>query len=312
MKPLDDIIGARKVLITGANGFVGRHVVNIGRKYGAEIHAFCRKKISINGAQVWTGDLINQEEICSAVTKIRPDVILHLAAAGVSYGGSTGPELLKANGVGLGNLLEAAVALGTAPELILAGSGFEYAPLNRPLVENDILKPNTAYGISKASATLLAGLYAKHLPITILRLFSIYGPGETESRLIPYIITRALSGKPIDLTPCEQLRDYIYVEDAAEVFWRTLSSPPPAGEMQIFNVGSGVSVTLKAFVVKLNRILEQKGFIPEFKFGARRYRDDEMMVYCPDISLMKSKLAWAPVTDLDSGLMKMVEAYTCN
>lgn len=312
MKPLDDIIRNLKVLITGANGFVGQHVVNIGRQHGADIHAFCRKKVSIDGAKVWIGDLTKREEVFSAVTKIKPDVILHLAASGVSYGASTAPELLKENGVGLGNLLESLVSLGTAPKTVIAGSGFEYAPLNRPLIETDILKPNTAYGVSKASATLLAGLYAKRLPITILRLFSIYGPGEADSRLIPYIITKTLRGEPVDLTPGEQLRDYTYIEDVAEVFWRVLSSPPPTGEMQIINIGSGEIVTLKAFALKLNQILKQQGFKPEFNFGARTYRDDEMMVYCPDISLMKSKLNLVPATDLNTGLRKMVEAYICD
>jgi nucleoside-diphosphate-sugar epimerase len=190
----------------------------------------------------------------------------------------------------------------------LAGSGFEYAPQERPISEQDPVEPFSAYGVSKAAAGLCARFYAAQMPITLLRLFSVYGTGEKEPRLVPYIISSAKKAEQVELTNCEQVRDYLYVEEAAESFWRALSQPPSGQCLRTLNVGSGSAITLRHLVNKLVDILTEKGLRPHILFGAKPYRPDEPMTYAPNIICLKRTLGWSPSKPLSEGLSKTVES----
>ena len=190
--------------------------------------------------------------------------------------------------------------------MVCAGSGFEYAPLDRPRRESDPLLPNSAYGASKAAATDIASFYATRLPVTVLRPFSIYGAGEPAGRLAAYVIAKTRTGELVDLTPGEQRRDYAEVGDVAEAFWRALAQPPPLGVLRALNVSSGEVITLRAFVEGVADALRVAGFTPDLRFGARPYRSDEMMDYTADISLLRTTLGWTPSILLKTGLSQMM------
>ena len=299
----------RRVLITGASGFIGKHVVALGQRLGAELYVLCRNGLPGLHLREWLVDIRNAEAVRDAVSAIQPEGILHLTAGGVAYGSSLLPELLKVNTIGLVHILEASAVLRIPPRIVIAGSGFEYAPNNRPLTELDPLLPTSAYGVSKAAATMLAALYAARMPITVLRLFSLYGPGELEPRLTPYIIAKAIRGESIDLTTGEQIRDYTFVEDAAEAFWRALATPEETSSLRVLNVATGVHVSLRQFVESLAGVLKDHGIKADLRFGARPYRTDELMVYCAEVSRLQSSLSWVPDTPLALGLAKTVRAY---
>lgn len=299
----------RRVLVTGASGFIGKHVVAMGQRLGAELHVLCRNGLPGLHLREWLVDIRNAEAVKDAVSAVQPEGILHLVARGVAYGSSSLANLLEVNTVGLVNLLEAAGALRMPPSVVIAGSGFEYAPNNSPLSELDPLLPASAYGVSKAAATMLAALYAGRMPITVLRLFSLYGPGELEPRLTPSIIEKAIRGESIDLTAGEQIRDYTFVEDAAEAFWRALATSEKITSLRVLNVATGVQVILRQFVEALAGVLEDHGIEADLRFGARPYRTDELMVYCADVSRLQSSLSWVPGTPLEAGLTQTVDAY---
>jgi UDP-glucose 4-epimerase len=312
MKLIDDslkMLASRRILVTGASGFIGRHVVALGQRVGVELHAISRSGSANLQLREWHVNIRNFKAVKETVLSIEPDGILHLAAEGVAYGSSLLPQLLEVNAIGLAHLLEAAAELKRPPFVVIAASGFEYAPSDRPLSEVDAMMPNSAYGVSKASATMLAALYATRIPITVLRLFSLYGPGEPKSRLTPYIITKAIRGEPVDLTAGEQIRDYTYVEDAAETFWRALATPETAEGLRILNVGTGIQISLRQFIEALAGVLENHGVKADLRFGARPYRADELMFYCADVSKLQSSLSWVPDTPLLMGLEKSVGAY---
>jgi len=146
------------------------------------------------------------------------------------------------------------------------------------------------------------------LPVTVLRPFSLYGPGEAAGRLAPYLIAKVRAGEPVDLTAGEQLRDYAEVGDVAEAFWRALDRPPTNGKLRLLNIATGKSVTLRDFCDILATILRDAGYAPDLRFGARPYRPDEMMDYTADVSLLESTLGWIPATSLETGLRRMIYA----
>lgn len=294
-----------RALITGASGFLGKHVVQIGERLGAEMHVFGRT--APGGAVTFHhGDIEDAARLCDVFAAVAPIGVIHLAAAGVAYGQNELRRLCAVNALGLANVLEAACRLDSPPAVAAAGSGFEYAPLDRPRRERDPAAPNSAYGASKAAATAIASSFAYRLPITVLRPFSLYGSGEPAGRLAAYVIEKTRAGEPIDLTPGEQLRDYADAGDIAEGFWRALITPPANGVLRLLNVASGHIVTLRAFVELLAAALRRAGFAPDLRFGARSYRSDEMMNYTADVSLLRDTLGWLPATPLEDGLARLI------
>jgi nucleoside-diphosphate-sugar epimerase len=290
-----------RVLLTGANGFIGRHAVRIGARLGVEMHAFGRHAPA-GGITFHPGDIEDPDRIRAVIKDVAPAGVIHLAAAGVAYGQGDVAGLSRVNALGLANLLEAASLLDSRPAFVCAGSGFEYAPLDRPRRESDPSLPNSAYGASKAAATAIASFYATKMPVTMLRPFSIYGAGEPAGRLAAYVIAKTRAAEPVDLTPGGQLRDYTEAGDVAEAFWRALAQPPATGILRVLNVASGKAITLRQFVEALGEMLRRSGFAPDLRFGARAYRNDEMMDYTADISLLRETLGWTPPTPLDAGL----------
>ena len=294
-----------RVLVTGASGFVGRHVVEMGRRLGVELHAFGRHAAGAD-VEFHAGEIEDEARVAEVIRNVAPTGIIHLAAAGVAYGQSDVAGLCRVNALGLANVLEAASQLASPPAAVCAGSGFEYAPLDRARRESDPLLPNSAYGASKAAASAIASFYAARLPVTVLRPFSIYGAGEPAGRLAAYVVAKTRAGEPVDLTPGEQLRDCAEVGDVAEAFWRALVQPAPVGALRALNVGTGEAITLRAFVETVAEALRGAGFAPDLRFGARPYRSDEMMNYTADISLLRATLGWIPSTPLAAGLGRML------
>jgi nucleoside-diphosphate-sugar epimerase len=296
------------VLITGASGFLGRHTVAFGHALRADVHTYGRR-VADAFAVHHRGDLEDGPGLRETIARLAPRGIIHLAAAGVSYGQNDPAALLRTNALPLVDLLEAAAALPTPPSIVCAGSGFEYAPLPRARRESDPALPHSAYGASKAAATALASAYAGRVPITVVRPFSVYGVGEPAGRFAAYIIAQTKARLPVELTAGAQLRDYSDAADLAEGFWRVLAQPPPAGALRVLNVATGRAVTLRAFAEALGEALARAGCAADFRFGARPYRADEMMDYTADVSLLESTLCWLPATPLSTGLDRMVAAH---
>jgi nucleoside-diphosphate-sugar epimerase len=195
---------------------------------------------------------------------------------------------------------------------VVAGSAFEYAPQERAIAETDEIGPVTAYGVSKAAATLTAQLYAGRMPITLLRVFNAFGAGEREPRLLPYIVGRTKQGLSADLTPGGQVRDYVYAGDVAECFWRTLASPPASGGLRVLNVGTGRSMTLREFVELIAHELSARGLTPSLAFGGRPYRPDEVMFYVPQVERLRDILGWLPSGDIRVSVGRTIDWFLCH
>lgn len=298
----------KRVLVTGATGFVGKHVAAQGLDAGVEIHNLSPGDAAPAGVIHHQATLEDRSAVFHIVEKVQPDAVLHLAAAGVTFGSRALDRLLATNVLGTENLLSAVQALDTGVPVVLAGTCIEYRMQDRPLREDDPIEPFSGYGVSKAAASLVASSYVTRLPITLLRLFTLYGPGEVEPRFTAYIIGSAKRHEAVTLTACEQIRDFLYVGDAAQCFWQALGMAPPDSRLQVINVGSGKPLRLRWFVNELADILSDFGLEPELRFGAKPYRPGEPMMIVSDPTKACTVLDWKPRMPLRDGLQRTVES----
>ncbi|MCX6356677.1 MAG: NAD-dependent epimerase/dehydratase family protein, partial [Candidatus Aureabacteria bacterium] len=192
----------KRVMITGATGFVGANLARRMLREKHEVHLLLRK-----GYQAWRiegirpavstheVDLGNPGQLDRTVARIKPDWVFHLAAHG-AYSSQTDPrEMVQTNIVGTMNLVSACMKTGF-DALINTGSSSEYGFKDHAPPETEWLEPNSHYAVTKASATLFCRYTAQRakLPIITLRLYSVYGPYEEPTRLMPTLIIKGMEG----------------------------------------------------------------------------------------------------------------------
>lgn len=297
----------KRALVTGGEGFVGRRVVALGEELGVRVVS-PRVTEGVTRTAAHPFDIRERGRVIAEVRAANPDFIVHLAAAGVAHGSGNPLELFDVNVAGAVNILEAAASLEQTPTVIMAGSGFEYGRRTSPVKESDALRPADAYAATKVAAFMAAEMYVGRVAVTVLRPFSIYGPGERSPRILPYVIDQVVRREPVLLTACEQVRDYAFVDDVAEAFWRAATLPGTSTKVRVLNLGTGRRETLRTFLELAVRGLVGRGFTPNLVFGARAYREGEPDTYVPEIDEMRRTLGWMPEVSLEAGIERTLEA----
>ena len=158
---------------------------------------------------------------------------------------------------------------------------------------------------SKAAATLLCRTWAaaSGAPVTVLRLFLVYGPGQGEERFLPQLIEAAIAGRPFKMTGGEQTREYTHIDDAVEGLLRA-AHRAPSGE--VINLGSGEEISLRDLVKLVGDILgEEIALDPE----RLPYRDNEIRRFVGDHGKAVSLLGWKPKIPLEEGLRSTIERH---
>jgi nucleoside-diphosphate-sugar epimerase len=293
-------------LITGAGGFLGQYVVAIAKDRCGNIETASR---SHPGS--WGVDFGVPAEIDEMVEKTRPQLVIHLAASGVMSAEPDLAKLLSINAAAMHSLLSSLAKWCPNSAVVLCGSGFEYEPGTTQLAEDARELPNSLYGISKLAGTHCARLFSETLRIAVARPFYFYGVGEPTHRLLPYAISQAKRGSPIELTPGEQVRDFLYVTDVAKALWEIgdwlKQSSKPGFSM--FNVGSGEGVSLKSAFECMREVLQHDhGIEMVLRWGSKEYRTNEMMYYVADNTKIRSLVGWCQEVELKMGLSLLAKS----
>lgn len=295
----------RRVLITGASGFLGGHVARQGLAAGVEVHALGRSP-GPAGVVEHAVDLRDRAGVAAALGHARPAAVIHCAAPGVAYAIMALTDMVDVAAGGTANLYEACAALPEPPVIVHVGSGFEYARSDTPVTEDHPLIPSgSAYGAAKAAASAVAGGYADRLPIALVRPFHLYGAGEGARRLGPHLVARALTGAPVQVTAGEQLRDFLHVDDAARALWLAASHLAQPG-LTVLNLGSGEPIALRRYIEHVAAELARRGHPLAVEYGATPYRPDEPMVSLPDVTRIRGALGFLPRIALVQGVADLV------
>jgi nucleoside-diphosphate-sugar epimerase len=298
----------QRVLLTGASGFLGAHVARQALAAGVELHRLGRSA-GPEGALHHCADLTDRASVASAVQAAQPQAVIHCAAPGVAYGSMPLAEMLVVAAGGTEALLDACAALAQPPRLVLVGSGFEYAPSHQPVGEDwPIVPSGSQYGAAKAAAACMAGAFAERLALTLVRPFHIYGAGEAARRLGPFLIAQARAGQPVELTPCEQQRDFLHVDDCAAMVWAALEARSEAPGLDVLNLGSGQPIALRTFVDLVSAELAHHGVTAQCTIGALPYRAGEPMVSLPNLARWQAQGLRGPRVSLQAGVADLVRA----
>lgn len=293
-------LSGRRVLVTGARGFLGSRLVERLLFGGAQVHAVSRRDDpGRDDVRWWRLDLSDLTATIHMVASVRPEIVFHLA------GEVTGARdvamvvpVFRSNLESTVNLLVAATEHRPA-QIVLAGS-LEEAGID---VEN--AAPSSPYAVAKWASTGYARMFSDlwGLPVTTLRISMIYGPGQRDmSKLIPYVIDSLLGGRIPRLTSGARKVDWIYVEDVVDAMIAAAQLSHAGG---VIDIGSGTSLSLRDAVGVLIHIL---GVELEPQFGALPDRPLDRD-WRADIAVAKKLLNWQATIDLQQGMERTVRWY---
>ncbi|HWI73008.1 MAG TPA: NAD-dependent epimerase/dehydratase family protein [Baekduia sp.] len=299
------------LLVTGASGFVGAAVARHALARGLRVTALVgpasrlgRLAAYARDLEVVRADVADPAALGAAVARARPDVCIHLAAVGAVVRDDDLGRLWAVNALAPGHLARALAGSG-ATRLVTAGSSSEYGTVDGPMDEAMACAPDDPYGVAKLAGGLLARAAAREtgLQAAHLRLFSVYGPGEDPRRLVSSVAAALLAGRPVDLTPGEQVRDFVHVDDVAEALLHAATAPGIDGLTA--NVGTGVQTTVRALCEHLAALTGGRELL---RFGALRYRDGERFSWRAATTRARDALGWSARIGLDEGLRSTIGA----
>jgi len=291
-----------RILITGASGFIGSHCLNLLGDRGHELHAVVRagKGTMLDGVTWHYRDLREPEQAADIVAKVQPELLLHcawIATPGVYAASVENIAWLQST-----LALAEAFGKGRGRRLLGIGTSAEYEPDDRPCSEDVTpISPTTIYGKSKAATWLGIQALAQHYDFSACwaRLFVPYGPGDSARRLIPYVTNALAAGVRVETTLGLQVRDFIFVRDAAELIVRLLLGE----ETGAFNIGTGAPSSIRSVVEYLADQLASRELV---QFGARQPPPGDPQVLVADMAKVERCLGWSTATDIRAGLDRVL------
>jgi nucleoside-diphosphate-sugar epimerase len=287
---------AKRVLLTGGTGFVGASLTHRLLREGHEVHLLVRPthqawRIADISADVdlCVVDLNDAPALAEGVARVRPEWIFHLAAYGAYSSQADLPRMIQTNLTGTVNLVEACLKSGFE-SFIHAGSSSEYGFKDHPPAEDEWVDPNSHYALTKAAATQFCRYTARrhNVLITTLRLYSVYGPFEEPTRLIPTLIVRGLEGQLPPLVNPDIARDYVYAEDVNDACLLAAAGDEIGA---VYNIGTGVQTSLRDVVDVARAELH---ITAEPHWGSMPNRSWDTSVWVANNAAVRKALGWQP------------------
>ena len=306
----------KRVIITGVTGFVGANLARHLLRDGHELHLLVRRNYTAwrietirSDVKIHEIDLNDSNKLTNLVMQIQPDWIFHLAAYGAYSSQNDFHKMIQTNFMETANLVEA--CLKTDFEAFInTGSSSEYGFKDHAPDETEWLEPNSYYAVTKASASLFCRYVAQSqgLNIITLRLYSVYGPREEPTRLIPTLVMRGLQGKLPPLVSPDVCRDFVYVDDVCRVYLMAAASDK-AERGSIYNVGTGVQTSMKEVVEAAKHLMD----IPdEPEWGSMADRHWSTNIWVADNRKIREELSWQPSYSFEVGLSQTIRWFRNN
>ena len=299
-------MASRRILITGAGGFVGAATVRAALADGHKVMALVRRSGSIRlvgltgDLSVHAVDLSDAAAVADLVTALKPEIVIHSAWEGV--GGA-----LRAGDIQFENirttlsLVDAVIKAG-ASKFVGIGSQAEYGRYDRRISETDLPQPTMLYGAAKLSACHLTRQRAREagMGLAWLRLFSVFGPGDNPNWLIPSVAAALVNGIAPKCTMGTQKWDYLHIDDVAR---GTLAAAVIDDANGVFNLSSGLPIPVRSIIERL-RDLAAPGL--RLNFGDIPFGPDQIMHLEGDNSLLKAATGWTPKIAVIDGLSEVI------
>jgi nucleoside-diphosphate-sugar epimerase len=301
MSNLLEQLSGKRVLITGASGFLGSHLCDHLDKNGIEVHAVSRSKRAVDQGSVhwWQGDMEDLKVVQNLFHTIKPDVVYHLSGhvtgvAGLELVLPTFQSLL----VSTVNVLTVAAKMG-CDRLILISS------LEEPEPGHNEATPASPYAAAKWASSAYGRMFHQlyQTPVVLVRLFMTYGPRQNVRKIIPSVTLSLLRGDAPKLASGQRQVDWIYIDDA--ISGMLAAAQVSNLEGCTLDLGSGTLVSIRSVVQQLTNLVN-----PQIKplFGALPDRPVEK-VRVANTTYTYEKLGWQPLTSLERGLENTVNWY---
>jgi GDP-4-dehydro-6-deoxy-D-mannose reductase len=310
-----------RILITGASGFVGRHLLRQCRQAYPQAHLyglfrrFVASSVELDGLHPLLGDLCTFHDTHQAVKQAQPDMVFHLAAQpSVAQSWQDPVGTLRVNAEGFLHLLEALRVEHLAPRILCVGSSEQYglvSPEENPISEQQPFRPLNPYAISKVTQDLSGYQYfvAYQMPIIRVRAFNHFGPGQAESFVIANfarqiaLMEKGLVEPVLVVGNLSARRDFSSVEDIVRAYIALVN----AGHVgEAYNVGSGKAYSIGEIVQFLCKQTQVEISIREDR---SRLRPNDQGVAIADITRIRSDTGWAPVQDIETAIQCVLDYW---
>lgn len=310
----------QRVLVTGAGGFIGSHLVERLVRTGARVRAF----LHYNSRNDWgnlelidpvvrrevemvAGDIADPFSVRAAVRGTR--IVYHLSSLiAIPYSYVAPQSYVTTNVQGAINVLEAARHEGVERVVHTSTSECYGSARYVPIDEGHPLQGQSPYSASKIGADMVAESYWRsfNLPVTILRPFNTFGPRQSARAVIPTIILQALKGGPIKLGSLHPTRDMNFVDNTVDGFVAASSHPQVLGE--VVNVGSGREISVGDLARLIVRLVGTDSRVIEDENRVRPEKSEVDRLLCNNEKAMRL-MGWKPMIDLEEGLLRSIEWF---
>lgn len=304
----------KKILVTGASGFMGTYFIGFLKKskFNIKIYGIDKVRFSNNnyGIRFIQADLLNRKSLFSIIKNINPDYIFHFA--GLNFDNNY-KKLLNYNVIATMNLFDAVLNNKSRPRILLIGSAAEYGIVpkeEQPISELTPLRPITPYGVSKAAQDLMALQYYAEfgLDIIIARTFNTIGPGQT-----PQLICGSIVGQIKNIcygtSKTNKLivgnlytkRDFIDIRDVVRAYWGLITYKK-INSGEIFNIGSGKAYSIKEII---GILFKHCGREIAIKQDIKKVRRKDIPCQVANITKIKEAIEWNPLIPIELSLQEM-------